>query len=120
MIRFANHLGDGELLRMGQRDRDVLDPEPLRPSECAAMKLDLRRPTPLSGYLDVTPSNASSAGAKSLHDRLLGSETTGELRRSTTTVRDLSVGIHALKETSAVPFGDLSDAGNLDDVDARY
>ena len=120
MLAFANDRGDGKLVGVGQRQRQMIEADALGAGNRRPVKLYGGGAPPLSNDLDVAPTHSAYAGAEGLHDRLLGGEPAGELWRPAAAVGDLPRRVYPLQEASAVPVRHALDARYLDYVHTRH
>ncbi len=110
MLAFANDRGNGILIGVRKRQRQMIEADALGAGHRRPVKLYGGGAATLSNDLDVAPSHSAYAGAEGLHDRLLGGEPAGELWRPAAAVCDLPSCVYPLEEASAVPVRHAPDA----------
>src|SRR5713101_8717941 len=67
---FENHLGEGEVSAVGDRERNVIDAETVREFPCNAVEMKDGLASRDVGHLNVAPADAASpAGTQGLHRR---------------------------------------------------
>lgn len=103
---------------MGEADFEASQRDLLGARGTAAVEEDERLAAAVRQHLDVAPADPADARPECLHHSFLGGEAGGQLRHAPTAMADLVVRIDALEEAVTVPREHISDAVDLDDVDA--
>src|ERR1700676_633150 len=118
---FENHLGDGLLRGVRQRQSDIFRSEPLGELPALAVKCHGRTASGLPEHFAIAPTHAMvPAGAQSFHGGFLGGEAGGialHTIRLRIAIANLSGGKDALQETLPETLNGLSNARNFGDVD---
>ena len=116
------HFGEGDLIRMGDRQKRGTGAQLGEPARRPAVKLQLRGAA-VPHHFDVAPEHAARvSGAERLHRRFLCRESAGKMNGrhpAARAVDDLAVGEHASHEPLAVPRERLGDAVDIRDVQAE-
>ena len=110
--------------RIGMRDRELRrSSADLREASCgASVQLQLRRPSRLADYFDVTPQDALRVScSKRLHRRFLGRKASREMNRgipATHAVRDFAVSEDPAGKALPISFDRRGDSGNVGGVES--